>query len=211
MFKSRPETIFSIIALIVGIVVLILGAHQKDTYIQSLYANGGVTFIGLAVALWIVNIYLDRRSRNAAKHALFELVGESLSDINNKFLRCAHDYYGSPKLDELTDTFQKNERSATALSLNQRAELWRLLQNNSTTLDPLLQRLDGELKELCNLVGWSFDPRLLYLAVSCRTAIAQYTRTKSGTSDDDIKLGCENFLETILLNSELFKEIDPRR
>lgn len=210
MFRNRPELKFAVIALVTGIVILFFGTKVADPYSQSIYANGGVSLVGLAVALWIVNIYLDRRSRSAAKHALFELVGESLSEINNRFVGYAHDHFGQQKFDDLTAVFLRNERKATALSREQRSELWKLVQENRSSLDPLIDQLDGELKELCGLVGWSFDSRILYIAISCRAAIAKYVRYKSGATDDDVKIVCENFLETVLLSSELFKEINPR-
>ena len=208
--KRYPEAVFAVLSAIVGIGLLIYGAHIQNGYWQSVLANSSVGLMCFALALFAVNVYIDRNSRRRAEHALFELTGKSLTETINQFLDLAHDRFGQPGFDQLTDSYQQNEWKPTALSPEEREKLATLVSEHRDKLSPLIGSLEVELKELCSVIGWSFDSNVLYMALSCRGAIGRYSRCQFDKSVEDNKAVCEAFLDVVLFASELADRLTPR-
>lgn len=209
--KLLTEPVLAIVFLIVGFLMLILGKHEANQYYQSLWANASITTLGFGVALFVVNFYLDRKSRKKALAALFELVGPPLHELTNALVKEAHDRFGEHDFDGLTDAYQNGNWRATALNREQRLALYDLVAQNRNVFLPLLEKLNESLREFCFVVGWSFDPQVLFLAFSCRAAAKKVKSCKFDHTDEDVKALCEGFLDASLHSAKIYELLNPHR
>ena len=207
--KTITEPILALVLFVAGFLMALLGFYEKSTYFQSLWASGAVTSVGLGVALLVVNYYLDRKSKNRALSALFELVGPSLHDLTDTLVREAHDFFGEHDFDTLTDTYQKGGWKSTALNPEQRQKIYHLVADNRAIFLPLLTRLNESLMEFSSVVGWTFNPQVLYLTFSCRSAVNKVQSSSFDGSDEAIKTVCEGFLDAALHSAKIYDSLNP--
>jgi len=198
------EYITAAILFLLGAEVLRRGASISSTYWQSVMANGGVTLLGLAAAILIVNAYFDYRSRKAAVYSLLKLVAPAIEEHHNELLQEAWNVFGKPQWGEIVDRYKDNNGDPRALVPDERHQLYSVIKARKGVYDQRFTRLEAILKELALILGWSFDPGILKDTFNCRFAISKFLVTPCDDSDVAVIELCEQFLDIELTSFQVF-------
>ncbi len=160
---------------------------RTDQFFSPLLTNIGTTFLGLAVGLFVLNIYLHTRSQQDAVAAVLLWVYPSFRDRHNRFRQDTWNAVGIDISTQLLQSF------ATKLSENQRSVVAKIACDSQTNYKKAFLELDQTLTDLERLFGWTFDKDILSSIFHSRCAIRelQYIEFTDQSRSVDI---CESFL-----------------
>lgn len=201
------ESLFAILSVIVGVALAVAGMFIPQPYISGFIANLATTFFGLGVGLYIVNIYLDRKSRKTAVTSLLRLIAPSIQAHHNALLTEAWNRFGKPQWGEIMDRYADNDGDPRALTPDERHTIYEMVKAKKAMYEVRFTTLEAELKELAVILGWSFDPSILGASFNCRYAIAKLRAATFDDSEDSTLVVCEQFLDVDFTSSQIFHRL----
>jgi len=195
----KTKEIYLATACLLLFIALAIGAAYSNPYWQALLINLSTTALGLAIALIVINVYLDRSARREAVRPLLKLIAPAIGAHHNDLIHAAWDRFGKPQFGEIAKRYTENNGDPRALTPDERNSLYDIIKTNRDRVLDLLGRIDNDLRELVVIIGWSFDPDILKHAFSCRYAISQL-RIITFDDSNDAKLAiCEQFLDADMM------------
>jgi hypothetical protein len=171
------------------------GAYFTEGYWQSMLLDLAIAFVALGAGLMVINFYLDMRARKSALEPMLELVEESIQQHHNDLMDRAWASIGKPQFSDLVDRYVERGRDPLALTPSERDAIYEMVKSDRDNLHRLQDHLDEQLKELTLILGWSFDPRILQHAFSCRSAIARMRTLDFDDTDATKREVCQMFLD----------------
>jgi hypothetical protein len=187
--------IYSAVTLLLG-TILIIAASVFAGYWQGLMLNLGTGFLGLSVALLIVNYLLAKEEKKKAAVPLLRMVAPAISEFHNDhFIAPGHLAFGMPGFQDLFDAYESNHRRPEALSPPQRDGLYELIKQHREHALPVLNTVHDQLKEMTSLLGWSFSPKIVTASLDARLNIVKFRNLMLDDKDATKLRACELYLD----------------
>ena len=191
MAKPMLTAVNAALALLIAV-----GAYFAPAgYWQSLLVNLATVFFGAALAIVVVNIYLERDSRRKAVGALLRLATDGIADFHNTFLDLMWGKFGKDDFGQLRERFKNARGDIMVLNQEQRRAIYDMGKQHHAKLTPLLEKLDQVLAEVTSLVGWSLDSTLLTQVLQGRNAIRRFRSITLDDSDQAINEAAEHLID----------------
>jgi len=181
--------------LLLAVGTAIGGYYAPQPFWQPVLINAATAFFGAALAIILVNVYLERDSRRKAVRALLRLAQDGIVDFHNTFLDIVWTKFGKDDFGKLRENFKEAGGDVMVLAPEQRKSIYDLAKQHQTHLGPLLEKLDQALVEVVSLTGWSLDANLLAQALQCRVSIRKFRMLKLDDSDDAINGAAEHLID----------------
>jgi hypothetical protein len=170
------------------------GYYAPVAFWQPLLINVSTTFLAVAIGIVIVNIYLDKESKQGAVVSLLQLSHSAIADFHDHLLDLVWTRFGKDEWGEVIDAYAKSGGDVMTVKPGYRKWVYDLAKADQSKLGPLIQALDSSMQELISLVGWSLDAALLADALRCRNAI----RLFRGIPFDDTDEARSNITEHLI-------------
>lgn len=179
----------------IGIAVIYLGSILTD-YAQGVALSFGTTLLGFGIALFVVNGLLDSSDKRLAAFPLLKMMARSVSHYhNNLFIENCRLAFGKEEFSKLIDTYQKHKNDPKAFSPEQRDRLYGIITDNEDELKQTVEKLGRELEEVSNIIGWSFNPKIMRDCLEVRLNSREFC-DMDFDSDVNTKLrACELYLD----------------
>jgi hypothetical protein len=184
-----------VLNLLLAVGTAIGGYYAPQSFWQPVLINAATAFFGAALAIILVNVYLERDSRRKAVGALLRLALDGIADFHNTFLDIVWTKFGKDDFGDLCEKYKKAGGDVMVLTPEQRKSIYDLAKQHQTRLGPLLEKVDQALAEVVSLSGWSLDASLLTQALQGRISIRNFRTLSLDDSDDAIKGSAEHLID----------------
>jgi hypothetical protein len=174
------------------------GYFSPEVFWQPLLINLSTTFFAIALGVVVVNIYLDKASRQGAVISLLQLSDRAIAEFHDSFLDMVWTRFSKDEWAEIVRGYTRGGGDVMTIKPDYRTWIYELAKEKQNKLNPLIQDLDDSLQEIISLVGWSLDDELLACALRARNAIRLYR----GIPYDDTEAAhskiCEHLIDMML-------------
>jgi hypothetical protein len=151
--------------------------------------------LSVTFALLLVNIFIDQRSRKIAAAPLTRLVSSPIVTFHNEFISYGRQRFGTANFNSLLDLYQANKRDPIALSPDQRAGMANLIDDNKDVIVSRVKEIDDRMTDLINVLGWSFDAKIIAAALNCKQNIAELMANITPKDDSENLSRIEMYLD----------------
>lgn len=187
---------------IIGFVTILLsvsalvGSYFLSGYWQSLVLSIFSTFLGLGLAVFLVNFILSRADKKAAAEPLLRLIMPNIKKAHNDlFIQHLRNELGKDQMESLLEIYQKHKRNPDAFSPEQREKLYSAIVKIRGELEQTYDALQDQFRELTLLLGWSFDSKITGLSFNTRLLISQFSNASWDGSPEDQKKVLEAYID----------------
>lgn len=194
-----------------AIVVGVAGYFITQPYFQALAAGLSSTALGLALAVLLVNKFLNSSEKQSAAAPLLQLISPNVRKLhNNLFLKLGRSKFGIDEFNTMIDTYQKNKRDPQAFKPAQRLELFEMIKTNRSELASTYEILQDQFRELSTIAGWSFDPRVVAMTLTARLNFATFKAIpwdETPPADATVLKAVESYLDADAACGHVFESL----
>jgi hypothetical protein len=184
----RGQTLWLALAACAVSFAAAIGAYYANGYWQNLLLSVFGAFLSVLIALIVVNILLDRKSRKVAAGPLLGLVQDAIANFhNNYFMKVTIEHFGSADFKILLGKYSSNKANPNCFSPDERHKLAAMIEKNIIPMKEALSSVDDKLSVLVSVLGWSYDAKIIAAALTCKRNIAQFLSISNG-EDADLSL-----------------------
>ena len=177
-------------------VALSIGAHYVTDYWRDFLMMLAGTALSLCVGILAVNLYLNTDERRRAAGPLLQMIVPDVKRYHNDFLidrgRLA---FGTPAFNSLLTAYSAHKGSPKAFSPEQRDCLYKMILEQKDAILALLPGLEGKLREMASLIGWTYEPSIIRAILTCRLSIQAFQSLQFDDSLQNKLDACEHFLD----------------
>ena len=195
MQLRTKEILIALIMLILALIFTGWAYSVGENFWQSVLLSLASTFLGLSIALVIVNGYLHHNAKRSTVKSLLKLVQSPIAKYHNDLTEKGHDAFGSTRFGELTVQYFESNANPAIFSPEDRSKIFQIVKQNKQLFDQQLALIDAQLRELTFVLGWSFSPAILKACFECRITITQFREIDIDDPSVDQKSICEHFLD----------------
>lgn len=188
---QRITAISSVVAL-----ASLVGSYWLTNYWQALVLSVGSAVLSVAIALVAVNRILLGAEKKYAAVPLFEFIQPTIHRLHNDlFVELGRTSLGKEQFEGMIGLYQKHQRSPQAFTPKQREDLYKMISGVRDELIAVYDLLSEQLRELTSMVGWSFDPKLMGLALKARLKAANFKSLPFDDADQSQQKIIEAYLD----------------
>lgn len=163
------------------------GAYAATGFLQNLALSFGSAFLSITLAISLVNLLLDQKSRKTAALPLARLVSLPIMAYHNDHVDWCRNAFGIDEFEKMLGKYEKNNKDPIAFSPMEREVISNLIdakmENILQHYDFIYERLQG----MIGVLGWSFDADIISAALHCQQNIAEF-RENMNPDDEKQKL-----------------------
>jgi hypothetical protein len=175
---------------------LLYAGYRTTGFQQDVLVSLFSTFLGAAIGLAVVNVFLDRRSKRIAAMPLAQLIQGPIAQFHDDFfITLGRNKFGTARFNELIDDYQNNGRDPVALSPEQRQGISEIIDEHKDRILQVTSDIDARLTDLINVLGWSFDANIISSALTCKQNISQFRAHIDPDTDRDRLRRIEMYLD----------------
>ena len=152
----------------------VIGAYYCTGFPQSLLLSTAEVLGGFALALILINGFLNQEERKKAAIVLMEMVHTDIVEYHNAFLREGRDKFGIPVWNGIIDAINENKRKPEALAPEQRTGVLEIIETNADKLSAVTKSFDERFREITYVLGWSFHPKITRDCMRTRLEIDKF-------------------------------------
>lgn len=186
--------------LLVGLAFIVSAYFTPHAVTTSFLSGLSGNFISLAIALFLVNVYLDKKGKRAGVLALLGVTQHHVSNYHNHWLTICWNHFGKDRFTSIVKEYLGGGAKPDALSTETRLQLYTLFKDDQH-IRVLLSDLDGALTELSRLAGWNLSPDVLEGSLKTRLSISKLRSTVFDDNQSSIDQVTENALDTDIQSS----------
>lgn len=172
------------------------GALETEGNNSNLLFSTFSIFGSVGLGLFLVNFLVDQKSRRIAAAPLSRLVSLPIMSFHNDFIRWGREQFGITSFNAILDEYAANRGDPVALSPEQRDGMDKILDKNSAMIDEYFSLIDERMSDLINVLGWSFDAKIISAALSCKQNIAEFNENHDPTDASSRLKRIEMYLDT---------------
>lgn len=174
------------IAFLIGAMIALLAAYYAGSFVQQALLNVFGTALSAAVGLFIVNVVLDKKSRRIAAGPLMQLIHEPITYYHNDLvIEAGRNKFGIPNYGKITAAYNNNGGNPQVLSQPERAMFNELIEENIVEINSCIDDIDSRLSDLINVLGWSYDAKIISAALHCKRNILGFKSLSNPVSDTE--------------------------
>lgn len=151
-----------------------LAALGSDGFLSNAFLGIFSAFLSVTLALILVNIFIDQRSRRVAAAPLARLVSPPIIRFHNDFITWGRDRFGTARFNAMIDTYQDNGHDPVAFSPEERSGMSDMIDKNRDGVEKHFGIIDARMSDLIDVLGWSFDAKIISAALDCKQNIAEF-------------------------------------
>ena len=205
---KRAFWILNVVLLLLSAALGSAGYFVLNEYLRALLVNAATTFLGLTVALLIVNYYLAATERKDAAAPLAKLIQGAMIELHDElFVEHWNNTFGTHKAKELLKKYHDNKRAPRTFSPQECDEIHAALMAKSAELQRNFDILIDQFRELSMITGWSFDPEITAAALEARLNFVKFKSLCSATDTDSKYKMIEAFLDGESAANEVFSKL----
>jgi hypothetical protein len=193
--RVNPKRVIVFAGFFFSFLCAYLGFKFPTGFWQTLMVNLATTFLALALAVIVVNLYLEHRKKREAVRALLLVSNDAIAEFHNTFLQFLWTSYSKSDFKKIRDDYINANGDPDAVSPDNRAKIYELAKNNSKQFTTLVENLDQSLSELTSLVGWGLDVDLLAHILKSRFTIRKFRKVQFDDTPETKKHVCEALLD----------------
>ena len=185
---KKSAGFFAVVVFILSLLALVL-AYASDGFVQQILISAFGSLLGISIALYIVNIYLDFRSRKLIAGPVYFLLSTPVGRFHDDlFIEAGRTKFGKAAFNQLLDEFQQNGRAANSFSPENRAKFKEMILDQKSEILATLEELDLRLSDTTAVLGWNFDPAVTSSSVMAKIEIAKLKEAIAMNGEDDALL-----------------------
>lgn len=154
------------------------------------------TFLSLSIGLFLVNVFIDQKSRKVAAAPLARLVSLPIMSFHNDFIKWGREKFGTADFNRILDIYSENNGDPIALSPDQRSRMSQIIVENKDLINDHFRLIDERMSDLINVLGWSFDAKIISAALNCKQNIAEFYENLDAVSDAESLTRIEMLFDT---------------
>ncbi len=143
--------------------------------------------LSVTMAIAIVNVILDQKSRRLAAGPLARLVALPITDHHNSQITWGREKFGTADFNALITKYEANGHNPIAFSPVERDQIDEMIDANIGDIEDQHNLIEERLREMIGVLGWSFDARIIAAALTCQQNIAEFNQNNPPI-DDETKL-----------------------
>jgi hypothetical protein len=143
--------------------------------------------LSVAMAVAIVNLLLDQKSRKLAAGPLARLVSLPIVKHHNAQILWGREKFGTADFNKLIDKYESNGHNPIAFSPSERDQFAQMISENIKDIESHHTVIEERLREMIGVLGWSFDAKIIAAALNCQQNIADF-RLNNPPEDDNARL-----------------------
>lgn len=184
------------IAFLAGAIASLVGAYYAGSFAQQALLNVFGTALSAAVGLLIVNVVLDKKSRRIAAGPLMQLIHEPITHYHNDLvLEVGKNKFGIPNYSRIQDAYNNNGGNPQVLSQPERVMFNDMIEENILEINSCIDEIDLRLSDMINVLGWSYDAKIISSALHCKRNILGFKSLANPTNDADKLRRIEYFID----------------
>src|SRR5437870_11156574 len=121
---KTKEMAFSVGALVIAALTAWRAYLDTDPFRRDLLVGTSTTFLGVAIALAIVNVYLHEKSKQEAGNSLLKLIGPPIADYHNTFRREGQNLFGKTQFDQMIDRYVEANGNPNVFGPDERNKIY---------------------------------------------------------------------------------------
>jgi hypothetical protein len=179
---KRSIIIISIVGIILGIIGFILSYFIHNATTIGLIQHISSCFIEISIGIIIVNIYLERKSKQGAVYSILEFADTSILQFHNKLLDFMWTKFGSNEWANLIQEYYDGDSKPEIIPPVTRENIYEIIKINYVELRSDIRSLESTLTEMTYLIGWNLDAELLKWTIDARNSITKYLQVPNDDS-----------------------------
>lgn len=183
-----------LISFLLFLVVAFIAYQIQNPFFQIFLISISTTFFAVAVAILVVNIYMEKSKRKDAIASLFGLANNSMIQFHNNILDQAWTQFGKSEYNDIVNSFFDSNYDIKVLKPNDRTKLFDAFKVKRDEFINYSNELENTLSELTNLVGWDLDSDLLLFTLEARQSIRNFKNVRLNDTDESR----ENFVTALM-------------
>lgn len=203
------ELFFALVFFVVFIVLAAIAYFATGTFVQQLLVNLATVFFAAGLGLWVVNVYLEHRLRREAVAAFIDLVWRPIVDQHNALMDSILRRMGKHEWTELVMRYVDQQGDPKYLTIQQRDTIHAIVKTQGDDFREKLLRLERSMREVGQLLGWNFDPRVFTLVLRVWSSAASLHAMELTDTDENKWDVCAEVLnievDTFLIKTYLLK------
>lgn len=189
----------------------ITGYFLPGGYAQSLLGNAATTFLGLAIAVLLVDFYLTSSEKAEAAAPLAKLIEPAIRELhNNLFLDLWDAKFGIDTRTTLLKKYNANKRNPKAFSPDECNNIHDAIMSKKNELIRVYDLLIDQFRELSMITGWAFDPSVTAAAMEARLNFMKFKSLKDATDQDSKYQALEAYLDGEAAATAVFEKLVRR-
>jgi hypothetical protein len=187
------------------------GYFAPAGYVQDLLSGTATTFLGLAVALVLVNYYLTASEKAEAAAPLLKLIQPAIVELHNDlFIRLWDARFGIDKRKSLLSKYDSNQRNPKAFSPKECDAIHNVIISKAADLVRVFDLLIDQFRELSMITGWSFDPSVTAAALEARLWFVKFKSLQAATDQESKYQIVEAYLDGEAAATAVFEKLITR-
>lgn len=191
-----------------SVVLIVVSYYLAGGFWQNVLIGLATTFLGLGMAVLVVNHFLTSSDKRIAAKPLLKLIAPNVRRYHNElFLRYGYEKFGKDQFQSLVKLYQKHKGDPKAFSPEQRKALYDAIEVEKDDLLRVHDALGEQFRELTLLLGWSFDSRITAAAMDARLNYATFRSLNWDESEETKLSAIESFFDAEAATAVVFAQL----
>lgn len=202
---NRTIQLIGLITLLLSLTAGWFGHELSPGYWQDILVGLATTFLGLGLAVIVINHFLSSEEKRHAAAPLLKIISSNVQELHNElFVGHLRHCFGNEEFESLMNIYRKHKGNPDAFSPKQRDEIYQAIELKKTEILAVYEALQEQLKELNLLLGWSFDSKITGAALTARFHYATFKAVRWDGSEQTKKITIEAYIDAEAATSTVF-------
>jgi hypothetical protein len=192
-----------IIGIALGIVGFILSYFVQNNTTVALIQHLSSCSIEISIAIIIVNIYLERKSKQDAIYSILQYSDTNIIQFHNKLLDFMWTKFGKNEWGDLIAEYVDGDSEPEVILPERRNNIYEIIETNYNALSLNIRNLESTLIEMTYLIGWNLDADLLKLSIDARTSINKFFQVTIDDSSESRLQAIKHLIDIDCFTTEI--------